>query len=295
MRPRLFRHGGVCAALFVFIVALVSAQPAAPRPLTHEDFDAWRGFYTPTLSRDGRWLAYSAMPQDGDGDLVIRELATGTERRVPVGMLLPPAIAANEESTNPEAPPVAKNIRVVFTSDSRFVVASTHPTKAEIAQARKDKKKPEEGPKNGLVIVSLATGETTREPGVKSFQVPARGGAWLAYLKEAKPEVKNADDEKKPDTTAEPKTEPDRPTDQTKKRGTTKSGAAATGSPTSGQKTYGTDLVLRDLAAGSQRTFANALDLSFARDGQKSQQPSPLWRSGPRILRFPARSHRPQD
>ncbi len=266
MRPRLFRPGGVFAALFVVVASLVSAQPAAPRPLTHEDFDAWRSFFTPTLSRDGRWLAYSAMPQDGDGDLVIREIATGTERRVPVGMLLPPAPSTGEESTNPEAPPVAKNIRLVFTSDSRFVVASTHPTKAEIAQARKDKKKPEDSPKNGLVIVNLAAAETIRVPAVKSFQVPPRGGAWLAYLKEPKPEPAKTDEPKSTETPPEETREDD---DRDDAQATTQrrpSGPApAAGAP---KKEFGTELVLRDLAAGSQRSFENALDCSFARDGQ---------------------------
>jgi hypothetical protein len=39
-------------------------------------------------------------------------------------------------------------------------------------------------PKDGIVIINLATGETTRVAEVKSFAVPAKGGSWLAYLKE---------------------------------------------------------------------------------------------------------------
>ena len=188
MHLRLPRFRGLFAVLLILLVHSLGAQPA-PRALAPEDFDAWRSFFTPTLSRDGRWLAYSAMPQEGDGEIVVRNLTTGQERREPVGMLVPPPLTNTDESTpNPEAPPQPRNIRLAFTSDGRFLVSSTHPTKAEIAQARKDKKKPEEGPKNGLLIVNLATGEATRVPMVKSFQLPTRGGAWLAYLKEAKPE-----------------------------------------------------------------------------------------------------------
>ena len=53
------------------------------------------------------------------------------------------------------------------------------------------------------MVVRLADGEVTRVADVKSFQVPGKGGAWLAYLKEAKPE------EKKPETKSgdEPKAE----------------------------------------------------------------------------------------
>jgi len=70
-----------------FVLAVVSgclAQPAR-RPIADTDFDAWSSIATPQLSRDGRWLAYSFMPQDADGTLVIREVASGKEVRVPVG------------------------------------------------------------------------------------------------------------------------------------------------------------------------------------------------------------------
>jgi hypothetical protein len=42
-------------------------------------------------------------------------------------------------------------------------------------------------PKQGLLIMKLGSGEVTRIANVKNFQVPSRGGAWLAYLKEAPP------------------------------------------------------------------------------------------------------------
>ena len=72
MRLSLPACRGFFTAVFVFVAGQLAAQPAAPRPLAHEDFDAWRGIFTPTLSRDGRWLAYSYMPQDGDGEVIVR-------------------------------------------------------------------------------------------------------------------------------------------------------------------------------------------------------------------------------
>ena len=157
--------------LFLGIVTVV-AQPAAPRPLAHTDFDTWRSIATPQLSRDGKWLAYSFMPQDADGDVIVRELATGRDLRVPVGTLPPPAATPGEENPNPEAPPTPRTVRLLMTSDSRFLIANTHPPKADVLAARKAKKKPEEMPKDGLVIVNLATGATTRVAEVKSFSVP---------------------------------------------------------------------------------------------------------------------------
>ena len=193
--------------LAVFFAILPLAAQDAKRPLTHADFDAWRSLGSPQLSRDGHWLAYSFMPQDGDGELIVRELATGRDLRVPVGALPPAPITPADENTNPEAPPTPRTIRIAMTSDSHFIIANTHPSKADTLAARKAKKKPEEMPKDGLVIVNLATGATTRLGEVKSFAVPAKGGAWLAYLKEGKPEEKKPDDPKPAEKPAEPEDE----------------------------------------------------------------------------------------
>jgi hypothetical protein len=144
--------------LFAFVlVSVCVAADTAKRPLTPADFDGWRSITTPALSRDGQWLAYAYMPQDGDGEVVVRELATGRERREPVGAL-PPTPNLSSDETNPTQPPARPQVRLAFTSDSRFLVATTFPTKGEIAAAKKAKKKPEEMPKSGLLIVPLAGG-----------------------------------------------------------------------------------------------------------------------------------------
>jgi hypothetical protein len=162
------------------------ASPAAPRALSYADTDAWRTIATPTLSNDGAWLAYSVQPQRGDGQLVLRERSSGKERREAVGMLPPPVTTPNTE--NPDAPPPPRAIRVVFSSDSRFLVASTNPMQAETLAARKARTRPDDMPKGGLLIVDLkADAPALRVPRVKSLALPSKGGAWLAYLREAEP------------------------------------------------------------------------------------------------------------
>ena len=187
-----------------------------------------------------------------------------------VGMLLPPPIEQNDEAANPEVLPTPRNIRITFTRDSQYLVTSTHPTKAEIAQARKDKKTPEDGPKNGVLIVALANGEATRLPGVKSFQIPGRGGAWLAYLQEPKPEPTAVAEKSTVDpTNASAKDGNDVVDEYDDAQATTKRrpSSASAGATTALKKDYGSDLFLRDLTTGRQRSFANAQDYSFARDG----------------------------
>lgn len=209
--------------------AAAQATPApAKRPLTHRDYDAWRQIATPVLSRDGRYFAYSFMPQEGDGDLVVRDLKTGKEQRYGVGALPPPPLP--DPDANPDAPPPVRNVRITFTADSRYVVSTTYPPKADTDKAKKEKKKPEEMPKGGLVIVDLATFASTPLASVKSVQVPSKAGAWIAYTKESKEAVPPA----RPGVT---------------------------------RKEYGTDLVVRDLASGQERTFGSVLEYAVARDG----------------------------
>ncbi len=244
-----------------------ATNPATPttlkRPIAHADFDAWRTIATPVLSRDGKWLAYSVQPQDGDGELVLRELATGKERRETVGVLPPPQTAPNEE--NPDAPPVPRAIRVVFSSDSQYLVASTFASKADTVAARKARKKPADMPKGGLLIIKLDDAQMHRVADVKSFQVPLKGGAWVGYLKEAKVEppkapAAKADEKAKPvDVDFEDQTRPPR---------AAATAGAASADPDAPKKDYGTELVLRNLATGIERQFADVLETAFARDGR---------------------------
>jgi dipeptidyl aminopeptidase/acylaminoacyl peptidase len=258
MNPRFLSRVFVAAVLAASL-PLFAQEPK--RPIKHSDYDAWRTIGTPIVSRDGRWLAYSFMPLDADGDVVVRELASGRDQRIPVGTLPPPLITPPDENANPDAPPPPRVVRIAFTSDSKFVVASTYPPKADVLAARKAKK---DAPKGGLAMLNLTTGAVARAADVKNFQVPAKGGAWVAYLKE-KPE------EKKPDAAIEePKAageaDPDLDAaDQTTTATTAARRPATVGAPA---KEYGTDLVLRDLTAGAERVLPNAVDYSFARDGK---------------------------
>lgn len=224
------------------VLPMLAAAPAAKRPLSQADFGAWRSISSTVLSRDGRVLAYAYMPQEGDGDLRVRDLKTGQEWTHPAGALPPPPIQLPEE-VNPEALIPQPSIRIAVTSDGRFVVATTYPPKAETDRAKRARKKAEEMPKGGLLIVDTGSGAAVRLEAVKGVQVPAKGGAWVAYLKEPRPEAKKEEPAKVEAAPRRPGASPDK-------------------------KDYGSDLVLRDLASGTERTFADVLEYSFARDGR---------------------------
>src|SRR6266404_6449704 len=117
-------------------------QAAAKRPLTHNDYDSWRAIQGQSLSRDGKFVAYALVPQDGDGEVVVRNITTGVEWRAPRG-----AAPVNPPQRSPEAEPAsgppAFAGKPVFTADTRFLVFQIQIAKAESEKAKKEKKKPE--------------------------------------------------------------------------------------------------------------------------------------------------------
>jgi hypothetical protein len=130
---------------------LADAQVAvtAKKPITHDLYDSWKSIQGTKLSGDGVWLAYALTPQDGDGELVLRNLSTSAEIHA------------------------ARGREPLITQDSRFVVYAVAPLKKDVDAARKAKKKPEDMPKAGVGVVNLSTGQAaTVAEHVKSFRVP---------------------------------------------------------------------------------------------------------------------------
>lgn len=220
----------------ILLLGLAGAAPAiaAPRPLTYADADAFREILSPTLSRDGQWLATIEMPQEGDGEVVVRHLDDGRIWRAPVGatppLPFPRATSPDEKRATPTRATCA------FTGDGRFIIVHALPGQAAQAAAREDPKR--EKPLRPLVILDLANGKTETVERVKSVQVPARGPAVIAYLvaEEKSPTAGNngndeADDAAKP----APK---------------------------------GDILVLHDLAKQTRQQFAHTTDYTLARDGR---------------------------
>ena len=160
-------------------------------------------FVAQQVSRDGKFVAYAYMPQDGDGEIVVRNIATGVDWRAPRGYR-PPVPPPDDPGTNIAEfqAEQARLLRPVFTADSRFLIFGTEPTKAELNKAKKEKKKPEDMPKNGLSIMDLSNGTVTRVERVKTFRVPEDGSGFFAYQLEPKPEEKPR--ARRPDCATEP-------------------------------------------------------------------------------------------
>ena len=256
------------STMLVYPAALVHAQqasaartaqtPASKRALTHQDYDSWRSVVAQQVSRDGKFVAYAYLPQDGDGEIVVRNIATGVDWRAPRGYR-PPVPPPDDPGTNIAEfqAEQARLLRPVFTADSRFVVFSTEPTKADVTKAKKEKRKPEDMPKNGLSIMDLSTGAVKSIEKVKTFRVPEDGSGFIGYLLEPSPTTPNPPPAPSPEAGAPASPSPAAPA-------TTQRPAAGRGK----KKEYGSDLVLRNTATGAERTFSDALDFTISKDAK---------------------------
>jgi len=155
----------------------VLAQSGAKRPLTPADWDSWRSITGTTLSADGRWVAYTLVPQVGDGELVVRSAGGATEWRVPRGYIGRPQLVAGYHGTRNEGPAPA-----AFSRDGRWVVTETSMPRAEYEAARR--RSPRAPEQTGLAILRLSDGQVTHLERVKSFAVPREGASVVAYLLE---------------------------------------------------------------------------------------------------------------
>lgn len=160
-------------SLLLFISLHGFAQ--TKKPIDHSVYDSWKSLGERMISNDGNYIVYSINEQEGDGELIIRNLKTGYLKTIQRGYA------------------------AVISEDSRFVICKIKPVYQENRQAKIKKKKADEMVKDSLALLQLGADSVIKISRVKSFKTPEKGGGWLAYHLE-KP---------LPDTNAKKKPQPD--------------------------------------------------------------------------------------
>lgn len=228
----------------LLLLAAIGRLEAQKPPIGYDAYDGWRSIQGATLTRDGKWTAYALVPQDGDGELVVKRLPDGEERRFPRGR-------------GPE-----------FTADGRHVVFTVAPAKEEVDKARKERRPPADAPKNGLGIHDLASNKTTTVERVISFRLapeaPNEGPSVLVYRLEAPPRAAQRP-EAQAGTSGSPKSADQRRPAQ-RPTGTAAQGAQ----PAAGAaaRTPGTTLRVRLLSDGTEAEIAEVSDYRLSRNGR---------------------------
>jgi dipeptidyl aminopeptidase/acylaminoacyl peptidase len=211
-------------SLFILVFAFHCAF-SQKRVLDHSVYDGWESIGERMLSPDGKYLVYTIIPQEGDGRLVIRSTETGYAKEVPRG-----AMAS-------------------VTADSRWLVCQIKPFFKDTREARIKKKTPDQMPKDSLAWIELGRDSVVKIPNVKSYKLPEKQDAWLAYLLERSPAGGS-----KGDSTAA--------------KGGAKPSGGGEGKARAGETfEEGTTLVLKDLSAGKERKFSLVSEYYFSKKG----------------------------
>ena len=234
-------------SLFLLLVWSASPLPAQPpkKVLTFADSDVWHTASTPVLSPDGLYVAYAVWPGEGDGESIVRHIATGKEYKYPRGggaALFAPK----------------------FTPDGKRVLLSLTPTKVEVDRAKAEKTKGEEAPQTTLAVVDLASGQITDQfPQSGAFFSSGEGAGFVVYRKPTRPEPAPAKDEEKTRTPSAPMGGKGA---GGKGKGQFVKGAG--GATPAAAEIYGTDLHIRDLASKNERIIPEVSQFSLSKDGQ---------------------------
>ncbi|MDI6699013.1 MAG: prolyl oligopeptidase family serine peptidase [Candidatus Saccharicenans sp.] len=146
----------------------------APRPIEIKDILAWKNISLALVSNDGRWFVYALTPNEGDSELVIKEVDGKKEYRFPLG----------------EAPRSLFD-SVLVSDDSRWVSFLSHPSSQEMKKLRKEKKRVE--PK--AILVDLRSGERTEWTRARKIAFSGESSAYLAVHRLA-PEAQEKEKDK---------------------------------------------------------------------------------------------------
>jgi dipeptidyl aminopeptidase/acylaminoacyl peptidase len=213
--------------LIASLAGLAIFAAAQKKPLDHSVYDSWKSVQGTQLSDDGKWILYRIAPQEGDALAEIKTTSGNTKYTI-------------DRATN-----------VQFSRDGKYVIATVIPTFAETREAKRKKVKPEDQPKNSLVILDLSTGQQTKIDRVTSFMLADDDAGWIVYKPEppkpapapaAKPEEKKEEPKKEEGTKEEPKKKADHKP--------------------------GDVVVLRQLATGKEERIEDVVQYRFSKDGK---------------------------
>jgi len=194
--------------LALCVISYCTVVFADGKLLSIADVLNWKQLQSAVVSGDGAWFAYHVAPNEGDAELVLRNLKDGKETRFPVGAA-------------PAGPPpflaVAAPSSIRFSEDSKWLAFAVFPKVAEAKKAKKEKKQS----RNKMILVELATAAKSEFDQIRRFSFAGERGGWIA-MQRYTPE---------------------------------------------GQKTKGSDLVLRELSSGDELNTGNVAEFAFDKKG----------------------------
>ncbi len=140
--------------------AFAIAQSTEKKPLTHDVYESWKKLDKPLISNDGNYSSYEINPQKGDGWLHLVELNSNRHDSL------------------------YRSESAVFSSTGDLLVFRVLQPYDSLRKLKLAKTKKDDMPKDSLGIWLIEKDSVMRFAGLKSFQLPKEGGAWVAWLYE---------------------------------------------------------------------------------------------------------------
>ena len=124
--------------------------------LDHSVYDNWQTIGERKINANGEWIAYVVDVQEGDGTLFLQKTDSSFKTAFPRGYALD------------------------FSYDGKFLVFKVKPPYNEVRNAKIKKVKPEDFPKDSLVIYDLEKRKAEKISNVSSYKMPDKAGGYLA-------------------------------------------------------------------------------------------------------------------
>ncbi|MEM6964398.1 MAG: prolyl oligopeptidase family serine peptidase [Bacteroidota bacterium] len=133
------------------------SQKIIKKAMTPEVYAEWKTIERPTLSNNGKWVAYQLKP--GEGDPLLKVYHTDTQREYTF----------------------ERGEQFAFSEDAKFLVFHIVPPADTLKAMKRRKVKKKNLPKDSLGIYDLEKKILSKVPNVRSYQLPQKWNGYLAY------------------------------------------------------------------------------------------------------------------
>jgi dipeptidyl aminopeptidase/acylaminoacyl peptidase len=232
----------VALALSPLAGASVWTLQAPKRPIDIADVIAWKTLGSPVLSSDGQWFGYRLAPQEGDADVVLKQIRGDKELRFPAGEQ-----PQSEGGGGGRGGAAGGASSLGFSEDGKWAAFTSYPTRAAAQRLRRQRRPIQAS----VTVVNLATGEKQDYPKIRRFAFSGESSGWIALHRYGADAPAGSGGAAAPTPGGG--------------RGAVPAGGAGGGAP---DRPRGSDLILRELATGNELNVGNVGEFSFRKDGR---------------------------
>ena len=147
-------------SLLFISFSLLSFAQAQKKPIDHTVYDNWKSISSPSISKSGNYIYYAIVPQEGD------------------------ALAILKNNKNQSLLEIPRGSNLKLTDNEKFLISTIKAPFKEVREARIKKKRPDDMPKDSLLVFDILNNKTTKFPAVKSSQVARKANNYVAFMSE---------------------------------------------------------------------------------------------------------------